>query len=1335
MPIYTNGSTTLTDGAGFDWTIYSYGTYIDNGTNYNIDTFGYSYDITGQAYTIDEAGREINTFPTYSGGLVNTRSTYVSATDGFVRFLDSFTNVTSSAVTMSYDLYWDYSPYDATQVHDSATAPTQVIFDNAANATTDLDSAGAMWTDGALMPGSSYDDGNDYQSISYTFTVNPGETVSILHFAAQGASNGDVQAQFASMFDTSGVLSSDFLIGLDNNEIGSIINFSGLVPAVAPSLIGTNGPDDLLGTADHDLMRGLGGDDVIEAEDGDDTIEGGSGHDTLNGGDGNDLILAGTGSDIILGGAGDDTIGADDVNLVTTSNATTIAATGEGLSISLTMPDANNDTQVAVEGFVARELTSSNNINIAIIVDVSGSTSSSFSGATTVGDLNGDGSSNTIIDAEIAAINSLVNSLINDVGAPQANVTLIPFQSSASTVYTGRVGSDGNVNGTPDVLDVAATLNDSGGTSFYSGLQEAINFFNGASAGENYVFFLSDGADGSGGFSDEVATLIDDAGIDATIRSYGVGTGSSEYYLDLVDDGVDNDSAVIVDDPSALSATIVASPIDPTDIARVELLVDGVVVETLQPEDLIVTPFGLRYQATLDGLSPTAAETITARVIAADTAGTSVGTSQVLEVLPSEPSNDVVVADDGNDSVRGGAGNDTLYGGNGNDTLDGGSDNDSLVGGQGDDHLIGNTGNDLLRGTWGNDILAGWGGNDTLWGGDNDDSLYGSWGNDFLAGGSGDDLLLGGAGADTIYGGLGVDMVSYVDVGGVLVNLTVGQGFLAAAGDVIGSVEGVTGSNQADTLVGNADDNLLIGLNGNDALYGSNGDDTLIGGAGADTINGGVGTDIVDYSSSGAAVAINLATGSATGGDATGDSFTAMEGVVGTDHNDTLVGDTGDNILIGNAGSDRLYAGDGNDQLTGGDGDDMLVGHGGNDYMNGGAGADTFYGGAGWDTADYLGSQTGVNVSLRLGTGTGGDADGDVLNLIEIVRGSNAGDTVEGSINRDSVSGMGGNDYIFTWSGDDTLMGGSGDDTLDGGYGADRIDGGQGNDTVVYSTSASGVLVNLASNVAGYGAATGDVISNIENVIGSAYSDRLTGNDLANLLDAGPSGVDFLAGGAGNDTLLADAGNDTMYGGDDDDLLSAGAGNDDLFGGDGNDTITAGAGNDMLDGGEGYDSLDAGEGADNLIGGGGNDTLIAGGGGNDTLSGGDGYDTLISGDGNDYLDGGASNDRLEAHEGNDVLIGGDGYDTLYGGTGNDTMTGGTGWTDYFRFEDSFGNDVITDFEDGYDRIDLSSVTGISSISDLTITQSGANTLITYGTDTILLTGITATDIDSGNFYF
>lgn len=115
-----------------------------------------------------------------------------------------------------------------------------------------------------------------------------------------------------------------------------------------------------------------------------------------------------------------------------------------------------------------------------------------------------------------------------------------------------------------------------------------------------------------------------------------------------------------------------------------------------------------------------------------------------------------------------------------------------------------------------------------------------------------------------------------------------------------------------------------------------------------------------------------------------------------------------------------------------------------------------------------------------------------------------------------------------------------------------------------------------------------------------------------------------------------------------------------------------------------------------------NDT-INGQAGDDTISGLGGNDLLRGEIGDDLLLGGKGSDTLRGGIGNDLLLGGKGNDILVGQEGNDTLTGGKG-EDLFLLNINNTNntfDVITDFQDGVDLIELSSSL---KFEDLIITQ-------------------------------
>ncbi|SDA80942.1 type I secretion C-terminal target domain-containing protein, partial [Sinorhizobium sp. NFACC03] len=109
-----------------------------------------------------------------------------------------------------------------------------------------------------------------------------------------------------------------------------------------------------------------------------------------------------------------------------------------------------------------------------------------------------------------------------------------------------------------------------------------------------------------------------------------------------------------------------------------------------------------------------------------------------------------------------------------------------------------------------------------------------------------------------------------------------------------------------------------------------------------DSFDGAGGVDLVSYQSASAGVVANLTTPAGNSGEAADDSYTSIEGLIGSSYNDVLTGDALANTLVGLDGNDKLYGNAGNDILDGGLGNDTLYGGTGSDYMTGGAGADTF---------------------------------------------------------------------------------------------------------------------------------------------------------------------------------------------------------------------------------------------------------------------------------------------------------------------------------------------------------------------------------------------------------
>ncbi len=301
---------------------------------------------------------------------------------------------------------------------------------------------------------------------------------------------------------------------------------------------------------------------------------------------------------------------------------------------------------------------------------------------------------------------------------------------------------------------------------------------------------------------------------------------------------------------------------------------------------------------------------------------------------------------------------------------------------------------------------------------------------------------------------------------------------------------------------------------------------------------------------------------------------------------------------------------------------------------------------------------------------------------------------------------IGGDDFLQPGAGNDIVVGGGTSVWPTRGGSIAGLDNGYFSDTVSYSDAPASVEVSLVFFAPEQGRATGgsgtDLLYLIDNVIGSAFDDIITGGDDPFSLTRYHVGYDsligfnHLEGRGGNDQLFGLTGQDFLEGGDGDDLLDAGGDNDRLSGGSGDDVMRGGAGDDVLFGGEGgVNTLDGGDGVDVVS----FETLgsvsydMAAGG-----QPGSGADTWISieglqgGAGADHFWGDAAANRLIGGLGNDVLRGRDGADELFGGDGDDILEGGAGDDVLWAGQ---GNDIL----DGGDDVDFASfswsVSGVS----------------------------------------
>jgi Ca2+-binding RTX toxin-like protein len=251
------------------------------------------------------------------------------------------------------------------------------------------------------------------------------------------------------------------------------------------------------------------------------------------------------------------------------------------------------------------------------------------------------------------------------------------------------------------------------------------------------------------------------------------------------------------------------------------------------------------------------------------------------------------------------------------------------------------------------------------------------------------------------------------------------------------------------------------------------------------------------------------------------------------------------------------------------------------------------------------------------------------------LEGNGGDDLVVGGAGNDELYGDDGEDHLIGGAGNDHLFGGDDDDVLEGGLGADIIDGGNGIfDQVTYEHSAVGVTFTwgTADGKQGFighgGEAEGDVLYNVEYLIGSHFDDELHGNpDQSNTIE----GLD---------------GNDKIYGGSKDDFLLGGGGADLIVGGDGSDTTSYATSNGLvyvnLATGQGLYSDAAGDHLDSIenvqgsfagdvLIGNSSDNTLDGWFGDDTIQGGGGHDKIFAGAGSDIVYGDADGDEIDGN--------------------------------------------------------------------------------------------------------
>ncbi|WP_422370452.1 VCBS domain-containing protein [Hoeflea sp.] len=925
----------------------------------------------------------------------------------------------------------------------------------------------------------------------------------------------------------------DFVLnGFDSTDLTETVSGSGIerIDLNGRTLLGTNSVNAFdftnatfqSASADVDVST-LAGDDVVHGADQDnitydlgsgsdiftstfngarDTVFGGAGNDFISTGGDNDVLVGGAGVDELDGGAGNDQfiIEADGNpgNGINTDAQSDLMVGGNGVDTLIN--DSGED--IVLDGFVGTDVTGTISGSGIERIDLNGHTLRGTNVAN-VFDF-----TNTTFQGIGAAVD--VSTLAGDDvvhGADQDNITYdlgsghdeftSTFNGARDTVFGGDGDDNISTGGDNDVLIGGAGADELDGGD-----------------GNDQFLIEADGNLGNGiNFDAQSDLMVGGNGVDTLVNNSGE---------DIVLNGFDS--------------TDLTGAVSGSGIERIDL--NGHAVRGTSAANTFDFTNAIFQSA--------------GAVVDVSTLG---GDDEVFGADQDGITYDLGSGDDEFTSAFNGA-RDTVYGGDGDDTISTGGDNDVLIGGAGADQLEGGDGNDQFvieaDGNPGNGTNSD-AQSDTMIGGDGVDTLVNNSGEDFILNGfdsSDPNGSVSGSGIEridlnqqTLLGSNGANLFDFTnttfqDAGAATDVFTQGGNDIVRGADQdnisydLGSGnDEFTSSfdNARDTVFGGLGNDIIDGGGDNDTLRGDEGSDTLTGGAGSDDLDGGSGTDWLDYSIDGGpnGAAINLG------------EVNIRFVRVGTDVEEVLAGGT---VLNGNRASDSR------------------------------------------GSTDVLRTAAGTNATSGVSS-------------FENVRGTRYGDYIIGSILANTIiAGLGddvvrageGNDTIIYSVGDgaDALFGGLDTDTLDlGGTGLDDVlsvtvsagavagigggtvaeiervvlDLGAGIDTVDFSSSTSGISVNLGTE-----RATGFVngrFDNVENIIATGFADTLIGDANANVL----------RGGDGDDTIDGAGGDDTLYGDAGDDILIGGAGDDRLEGGDDADTFrySVGDGTDVVIGGEG----------------------------------------------------------------------------------------------------------------------------------------------------------------------
>ncbi|MRR31719.1 calcium-binding protein, partial [bacterium] len=222
---------------------------------------------------------------------------------------------------------------------------------------------------------------------------------------------------------------------------------------------------------------------------------------------------------------------------------------------------------------------------------------------------------------------------------------------------------------------------------------------------------------------------------------------------------------------------------------------------------------------------------------------------------------------------------------------------------------------------------------------------------------------------------------------------------------------------------------------------------------------------------------------------------------------------------------------------TGDDKDNVIAGGRGDDILDGGAGIDTIDFSSNAMSFVHV-DLNGIEVDGVTYQAVGEESGNDKLSGFENITGTPFNDILIGDDNANVINGGDGDDILSGGGGNDTLNGGNGMDKLTGGAGDDALNGGTGNDFYCFDVDVAlgNDTINdpAGSDWLDFSSSTADVSIDL------AGSPQTIGSNLLLVFSA----IENIIGGAGNDTLTGDANDNIFIGGLGNDLINGAGGND-----------------------------------------------------------------------------------------------------------------------------------------------------------------------------------------------